>query len=225
MNNYSGLGCVVPTREGIVVTTTISPPTRRRRTALVLALLAALFTAGLVTVGASPARADVASPSWWKDANGNDTVCDTAHYSASYALGASYNGVKACGPGPTQGGTDHLVHFKDSNGNQVGAGEYEWECVELVMRYMYQVYGIAPYIVTGGHAYNVVNDYGGSALTKVTNNGGSTPTPGDILAFAASTNHPTDGHTAVVTAVSVNASGNGTVTYNAAECRLRQPRR
>jgi hypothetical protein len=165
----------------------------------------------LVLVGSAPlmvvnsASADVASPSWWKDASGNDTVCDTAHYPGSYALGASYNGVKACGPGPTQGGSDHIVHFYS------GAwGEYEWECVELVMRYMYQVYGIAPYSANG---YQVVSGYGGTTLTKVTNDGTSVPSPGDILAFNISTNHPGVGHTAVVTAVSVDASGNGTVTY------------
>jgi hypothetical protein len=39
------------------------------------------------------------------------------------------------------------------------------------------------------------------------------PSPGDILSFAGSTNHPVYGHTAVVTAVSVDANGNGTVTY------------
>jgi hypothetical protein len=50
-------------------------------------------------------------------------------------------------------------------------------------------------------------------LTKVTNNGTSLPTPGDILSFDISTNHPTVGHTAIVTDVSVNTSGTGTVTY------------
>jgi hypothetical protein len=190
------------------VITTKPVPRGKRATLLLAALLGLLTAVGLVTVGAKPARADASAPSWWRDANGSNTVCDTAHYSGSFALGASYNGVKACGPGPTQGGTDHEVHF------YTGAwGEYEWECVELVMRYMYQVYGIAPYSVTGGHAYNVVNDYGGSVLTKVTNNGASLPAPGDILAFAASTNHPTDGHTAVVTSVNVDGNGNGTVTY------------
>jgi CHAP domain len=187
------------------VNTTAVP--RVGRISLLFALLFALLTAGLVTVGAKPAQADVSAPSWWSG------DCDVNNHSGSSALGAFYNGVKACGPGPTQGGTDHLVHFTDSNGNQVGAGEYEWECVELVMRYMYQVYGIPPYVLTGGHAYNVVNSYGGTDLNKVTNNGVSTPTPGDILAFAASANHPTDGHTAVVTAVSVDGNGNGTVTY------------
>lgn len=121
----------------------------------------------------------------------------------------TYNGVKACGPGPTQGGTDHLVHFYS------GAwGEYEWECVELVMRYMYQAYGIPPYSAPGGK--DVVANYPGTGttvLTKVNNDGTSLPTPGDILSYAASSyTDPTYGHTAVVTGVNVDANGNGTVT-------------
>jgi len=173
---------------------------RSRIIGLGLALLTALCTSGLV--GISQAHADTPLPSWW---SGN---CDANNNSGSVPLGASYNGVEACGPGPTQGGSDHLVHF------YTGAfGEYEWECVELVMRYMYQVYGVAPYSAPGGK--DVVNNYSGSTsvLTKVTNDGTTTPTPGDILSFAASTNHPVYGHTAVVTSVSINASGNGTVTY------------
>jgi hypothetical protein len=179
------------------------PHVRRRVIGLGLAL-SLLSAVGIVGLSAAPASATAPAPSWWKDANGNDTVCDTAHNPGSYALGASYNGVKACGPGPTQGGTDYLVHFY-----QGAWGEYEWECVELVMRYMYLVYSIAPYSANG---YQVVSNYSGTTLTKVTNNGASVPSPGDILAFNISTNHPGNGHTAVVTAVNVDGSGNGTVT-------------
>ena len=78
------------------------------------------------------------------------------------------------------------------------------------MRFMYQVYGIAPYSANG---YQVVDNYPGTTLDKVANNAASLPTPGDILSFAISTKHPGVGHTAVVTAVSVNSRGNGSVTY------------
>jgi hypothetical protein len=174
----------------------------RARTIAISGLIALLSAVAPVIVGPQSVRADVASPSWW---NGN---CDVNNNPNSYPLGASFNGVEACGPRPiftTQ--SDHLVNFG------AGASEFEWECVELVMRYMYQVYGIAPYVVSNNAAYNVVNDYSGSVLTKVSNNGVSLPTPGDILAFAASANHPTYGHTAVVTAVGVDSNGNGSVTY------------
>jgi hypothetical protein len=134
------------------------------------------------------------SPSWWSGS------CDVGNHPGSHPLGASYNGVVACGPGPTQGGYDHLVHFYS------GAwGEYEWECVELVMRYMYLVYGIHPYSANGS---TVVSHYSGSALTKVSNNGSSLPRPGDIISEGAAN---TNGHTAVVTNVSVT-NGKGTVT-------------
>ena len=138
------------------------------------------------------------TPAWWSG------DCDVNSNPGSYALGTSFNGVKACGPGPTQGGTDHLVRFFTN-----AFGEYEWECVELVMRYMYLAYGIAPYNSPGGR--DVVANYTGNALIKVNNSGASLPTPGDILSFAASTNHPKLGHTAVVTSVSVNANGSGSV--------------
>ncbi len=136
------------------------------------------------------------SPSWW---SGN---CDVNNHPGSYPLGASYNGVQACGPGPLQGGYDYLVHFYS------GAwGEYEWECVELVMRYMYLVYGINPYSANGN---TVVSNYPGSLLTKIPNNGTSLPAPGDIVSEAGTTSNP-NGHTGVVTAVNVT-NGTGTVT-------------
>lgn len=111
----------------------------------------------------------------------------------------------ACGPGPYQGGTDHEVNFG------VGTSQFDWECVELSMRYMYLVYGITPWYLPDGDASNIVTSYSGSVLTKVSNNGTSLPSPGDIIAESASTADP-DGHTAVVTAVNVNSSGDGTVT-------------
>jgi hypothetical protein len=136
------------------------------------------------------------SPSWW---SGN---CDVNNHPGSYLLGASYNGVQACGPGPLQGGYDHLVHFYS------GAwGEYEWECVELVTRYMYLVYGVNPYSANGN---TVVSNYPGSLLAKVSNNGTSLPASGDIVSEAGTSGNP-NGHTGVVTAVNVT-NGTGTVT-------------
>ena len=172
----------------------------RTRTTAISVLIALLGSVSLLVASPRQARADVAAPSWW-----DGTTCDTAHYPGSYALGASYNGVQACGPGPDQGGTDHEVNFG------VGTSQFEWECVELSMRYMYLVYGISPYYLTGGDAYNIVADYSGSVLTQETDpSTDGLPTPGDILAFAPNTfGHGSNGHTAVVTGY--NYSG-GTVT-------------
>lgn len=46
-----------------------------------------------------------AAPPWW---NGN---CDVNNHPGSYLLGASSNGVEACGPGPNQGGYNYAVRF------------------------------------------------------------------------------------------------------------------
>jgi CHAP domain len=176
--------------------------TRRSRPGGKLGRWAAVMAASVALLGAAEtgpagqAPATAPTPPWW---SGN---CDVNNHSGSYPLAASYNGVEACGPGPLQGGYDKLVHFFP------GAwGEYEWECVELVARYMYLVYGIHPYSANGN---TVVSNYSGSVLSKVSNDGASLPSPGDIVSEADTTTNP-DGHTGVVTAVNVS-DGTGTVT-------------
>jgi surface antigen len=73
-NNDSGLGSVVPARERIVVISTIAPRVSRQ-TALLLAFLTVLLTAGVVTVGTQPAFADTTI------CTGNDwTTCPGAGY-------------------------------------------------------------------------------------------------------------------------------------------------
>jgi CHAP domain len=176
---------------------------------MVLGLLTGGVVATQVTVSA-PAHADVGAPPWWSG------TCDSNNNPGSYELGttsngvftpAEYNGVYACGPGSYSGtfkppGTDLMVDFF-----KYAWGENEWECLELVMRYMYLVYGIAPYNAEGA---TVVKNYKGSVLTPLNNDGTSLPSPGDIISFAGTTDNP-NGHTAVVTAVSVT-NGSGTVT-------------
>lgn len=72
---------------------------------------------------------------------------------------------------------------------------------------MYLVDGIDPY---GANGNTVVSNYSGSVLAKVSNNGTSLPSPGDIVSEAGTTGNP-DGHAGVVTAVNVT-DGTGTVT-------------
>jgi CHAP domain len=176
-----------------MIMTIITRPIKRIAHLPVL-LTAVLVVVAALVVTAGPARATAPTPSWW---SGN---CDVNNHPGSQPLGASYNGVEACGPGPLQGGHDYPVKID-------GFGEYEWECVELVMRYMYLMYGIAPYSANGN---TVVSNYPGSLLTKVPNNGSSLPGPGDIISEGATATN-TYGHTAVVTNVSVS-NGTGTVT-------------
>lgn len=143
---------------------------------------------------AAPANAD--PPSWWRG------TCNVNNHPGSFALGAVFRGMPACGPRPVAGGRDVLVRFYP------GAwGEFEWECVELTMRYLYVTYGRAPYPANGK---DVVANYPGTRLMKV-NNGtaGRGPAPGDVLSYGATTAF---GHSSVVSAASINASGNGSIT-------------
>ena len=101
-------------------------------------------------------------PAWW------DGSCDTNNYYAAsgakkaYPLGGSYQGLEACGPRPGYNeGPDVLVNFFP------GAwGAFEWECVELSMRYLYLAYGIAPYSANGK---DVVWNYSGDKLVQISN--------------------------------------------------------
>jgi len=155
-------------------------------------------------------RRTVGTPGWWKGG-----PCDPTNYPGSHALGASWHGLVACGPGATQGGSDHAVAFFP------GAwGEFEWECVELSMRWMYLAWGVNPYPANG---WDVVLDYNfGDYKAKfnpngpklvVVNNGtvGAVPQPGDVISVAR-TQTNLYGHTAVVTASAVDSRGDGTIT-------------
>jgi hypothetical protein len=148
---------------------------------------------------AAPASSDpytLPSPAWWGG------TCDTSRYPGSKTLGSSYRNVVACGPLPGMGYPDVLVYFHNG-----AFPAYEWECVELALRFMYLAYGVEPYAANGS---GIVYNYGGSRLEKV-NNGvsGKPPVAGDVLSYGSTASF---GHTSVVTSTSVNGSGNGTVT-------------
>jgi hypothetical protein len=161
----------------------------------------------------------VPTPSWW---NGQ---CDTSDYSAasleltgqaiaSYPLSsdADWNGLVACGPRPYYNeGPDVGVEFPGADW-----GVLEWECVELSMRWMYEAWGVEPYPANGsGVVWNyaatkATYNPNGPDLEAIPNDGaGPLPQPGDVLSFGSTTEA---GHTAVVTGVSVDPSGDGSVT-------------
>ncbi len=144
---------------------------------------------------------DLPFPSWW---NGD---CDTNNYYAkagiwAYPLGGAFQGLKACGPRPYfDGAPDVLVHFFPD-----AWGEYEWECVELSMRYLYLAFGVAPYSANGS---GVVWNYSGSRLIKITNGtAGKAPKAGDVLSYNITAPY---GHTSVVVSSNVDANGNGSI--------------
>ncbi|HEX9012735.1 MAG TPA: CHAP domain-containing protein, partial [Anaerolineaceae bacterium] len=139
---------------------------------------------------------DLPSPSWWHG------TCDSGRYPGAYPLGPSFRNVIACGPLPGLGYWDLTTYFYSG-----AFPVYEWECVELVLRYMYLAYGVPPYAANGS---GIVFNYTGSAFVKV-NNGtrGTAPVPGDVLSYGATS---TWGHTSVVIASTVNSYGNGSIT-------------
>jgi len=135
-------------------------------------------------------------PPWWSG------ICDVNNDPQSYPL-SSWDGLTACGPGPNRGGYDVSVSFYP------GAwGEFEWECVELSMRWLYLEYGVRPYSADGSQ---VVVDYSradGGDLQQIANDGTGVPRPGDVMSMEPTSQ---EGHTAVVTGVDVS-HGDGTVS-------------
>lgn len=148
----------------------------------------------LETSATEPSASDLPFPSWWH----GDCDSGTNGFPGSYPLGSSYRGVKTCGPKNTM----HLVRFQPNLW-----GEYEWQCVEYVMRFIYLAYGIAPYSANGNM---VVKNYPGSRLQKVTNGTANKgPFPGDVISYDGP---GSVGHTSLVIATNIDGSGNGTVT-------------
>jgi hypothetical protein len=121
----------------------------------------------------------------------------------AHPLGASYLGVQVCGPRPAVDGAPDVTWTRD------GWGEYEWECVELAMRFMALVYGVRPYSANG---VDVVSNYStsdGGGLVKIANGTpGEAPQPGDIISFSDGG----EGHVVVVASSDVDAYGNGSIT-------------
>lgn len=145
---------------------------------------------------------DVGTPAWW-----SGTCNDGNYYPAmgihAAPLGSSWHNVLACGPRPsyTSGNPDHLVSF------YYGAwGEYEFECVELVMRFLYVEWGIHPFPGNG----NTLKNYIPSSMTFLPN-GYHSMVPGDAITENGSQVN-SFGHTAVVTAVNLDSAGTGTIT-------------
>ena len=168
-------------------------------TASVAATDAHLIPPDLATIAESSAiarriadTADLPQPLWWTG------PCNVGRHAGAFALGASFRGVQACGPQP--GRTDgRIVSFFP------GAwGEQEWQCTELVYRFMYLAYGVVPY---NGNGDQVVDHYRptyGGNLVKVTNGSGELPVAGDVLSYVSI-------HTSIVTKVAVNLVGDGTI--------------
>ena len=138
----------------------------------------------------------VRTPPWWSG------VCNVNNHPGSFPL-SSWDGLTACAPGPNRGGYDSALVFFP------GAwGQYEWECVELSMRWLYLEYGVHPYPANGGQVVSNYSPADGGGLHAVANNGTSVPVPGDVISMGTPWE---EGHTVVVTAVHVT-HGYGTIS-------------
>ncbi len=183
------------------------PRIRRLGGALALILVAAPLVA-VHDARTRPAAADVAAPSWWSG------DCDATYWNAqasgmgwrgsgAHRLGASYLGVEVCGPRPSVDGAPNVLWRRP------GWGELEFQCVELAMRFMAQVYGVAPYGANGDDVVRNYHSSSGGGLVRIDNGTvGQPPRPGDVISFDS----PGFGHVGVVATSNVDASGNGSIT-------------
>ncbi|MEY2447329.1 MAG: hypothetical protein QOH79_805 [Acidimicrobiaceae bacterium] len=172
-----------------------------------------VLTAALtLLVTPAPARADVGAPSWW------DGDCDANHWNpaasaagwtgiGAHRLGASYMGVPVCGPRRSGDGAPDVQWARP------GWGHFEWECVELAMRFMAQIYDVKAY---GANGNTVVSNYSpayGGNLQRIDNGTpGVAPQPGDVMSFDTPSYPGAHfGHVAVVVSTAVDGNGNGSI--------------
>lgn len=166
---------------------------------------------------ASPAPYDTASPVHApafdpKPPHYSDP-CDAQDYDATTQfhdwrnfLGASYQGVPACGPRPASGGAEVQATLAD--GSEPVA---QFGAPELSLRWMYLAYGIPPYAGNGDQLYGRYDPvHGGKPLLAIAGSGNldEVPQAGDVISYDTG---GTGGHTAVVVASRVDGAGNGSV--------------
>jgi uncharacterized delta-60 repeat protein len=163
--------------------------------------LGAAFLETQSTQAALPSSSPVpvGAPAWWSG------VCDDNNYFAFSShhstILSTWLGVSACGPIPTH---DRPVTFF------TGAwGQYEFECVELVMRFLYLEWGIKPF---NGNGNTIKNYYPTNSMVFYPN---GTPfiVSGDVITENGDGSYPNSvGHTMIVTGVSLDSVGTGTIS-------------
>jgi hypothetical protein len=139
---------------------------------------------------------DVGLPAWWSGVCNDDNFFKDMGIH-SFAIGTPWHGVYPCGPQYYM----HLVRFFPG-----AYGEFEFQCVELVMRFLYLEWGIAPW---AGNA-NTIKDAPPSSVVFHPN-GTHGIVPGDILTEQGTTANST-GHAVIVTGVYLDSEGTGTIS-------------
>lgn len=198
------------------------------RSFLILLILSFLLTfyAFIIPLKGNIANATAPNPDWWVDNNLSFSQYDDYQYKNgrthqgtfhsgsgvdSYILSAnaSYDGVTAVGPRPYGDGVSDVAAYftTDANATQ----ELEWECVELVKRFLYLKYGVRSIVASG---YQVVDNYESVYPTYfkvITNNGSAQvyPKAGDVLSYNSVGGD--NGHTVLVKSVTNQSGGSATV--------------
>jgi Kelch motif protein len=154
-----------------------------------------------------------AAPSWW---NGNQ--CDSTHYTSvnigdTPVLFTTWSGIQSCGYGLAQNPYNWPDVAETMPGSSIA--ENEWQCTELVKRYLYLAFGVPSQSGTNGDA--VVATYASNFPTmfqSISNTNGNSghvwPKVGDVLSYS-------DVHTAIITGVTVTDATNGNATLTLLE--------
>lgn len=141
------------------------------------------------------------APSWW-----NGDTCNATFYNGgsghTESLLTTWNNIQVCGPT----GTNYI------DTSFPGVDQGEWQCVELVKRYLYLAFGV-PAISSDGD--DLVSNYASTysnIFRSITNNGNTHEFPkiGDVLSYS-------DVHTAVVSNISISDPTNGDATLTLVE--------
>jgi hypothetical protein len=140
--------------------------------------------------------------------------CDAENYDAATGtqnwrnyLGASYEGVPACGPRPTLGGIELQTTFAADATSPVT----QFDAAELSLRWLYLAYETPPFSGNGDQLYDRYDaTAGGRPLVAIaaSRSGGYLPHGGDVLSYDTG---GSGGHTSVVVASHVDAGGDGWV--------------
>lgn len=123
--------------------------------------------------------------------------------SSGYDLGANYDNVWACGPIPGNSVPGYGDVFEPT--------EYGFQCTELANRFLWDRWDIAPvygYSLDGANFAATVHADHPSVPLVANGTAGQAYVAGDIVSFSGYG----EGHVAVVTGSTENASGNGQVT-------------
>lgn len=166
-------------------------------------------------------------PDWWRpcvtydkvghctswDMTKNPVQCDGYNYKQKTGITpvllTTWKGLQVCGPLPLSVSTpDNYVDFYVG-----GSIEQEFECTELVKRYLYLAYGLKSQPAYGKDVVSVYTTLPNTPFHEIPNDGSiqMAPQAGDVLSYGASPQNAS-GHTSIVTGSRQNADGTWSIS-------------